>query len=111
MTPYAIFCTVAILSLGIAGMIGNLLIIGAILLENQLKNLGNVFIFNLAVVDLFNTGIVFPVIVINTITGDILPNFACFISGSIAGGGTMISVLNIGAIACERYVMFLYMIV
>lgn len=106
MTPYTIFSTVSFFILGIGGTISNLFIIGAIIIDKQLKNLGNVFIVNLAVVDLLVTATVFPILSANTIAGNILPNYVCIISGTIALGGSFISIVNIAAIAFERYVEF-----
>lgn len=89
-SPYSLFCTVVFTVIGIAGIIGNLLIIGAIVLENQLKSFWNIFIVNLAVVDFLVT------------VDNILPSFGCNTSGGIVHGGCLVTILSLSTMTCER---------
>ena len=101
------------ISVTILGIIGNLLVLGTILMDRKLRVLNNIFLANLAVADLFIAGIIHPFTAVGIIRGkdgmfyhtdpeevtglcEFLASF-CIISCSA-------SVLSIGAVAMNRYI-------
>ena len=53
------------------GTVGNVLIIGALIVHNKLRSLGNVFIGNLAVCDLYVSLVINPLIVAGVFRADL----------------------------------------
>ncbi|XP_039263412.2 melatonin receptor type 1A-like [Styela clava] len=89
----------------LVGLIGNISIIGAIVLEKKLKFVGNAFIVNLAVADLIVTAYVVPGILANEIADKNLFSLgACNFTALIVSVSCLASMYSLMCVAINRYI-------
>ncbi|XP_064653311.1 melatonin receptor type 1C-like [Lineus longissimus] len=91
----------------ITGVIGNVLVVGAVALEKSLRNAGNIFILNLAIADLWVTGFIDPFSVVGALTGEeffLLRPALCDFIGCTCVTTCMCSIYSIAAISVQRYI-------
>ena len=87
------------------GNFGNVLMLLAICMNATLRKLQNVFVVNLAVVDLLITSFILPLPLIATITGEFpAQGVWCQIAGYIASATSLLSIGSMTFIAVNRYV-------
>ncbi|XP_039269691.2 melatonin receptor type 1A-like [Styela clava] len=87
------------------GIVGNISIIGAILLEKKLKFAGNAFIVNLAVADLVVTSYVLPGVLANVISNkNLFPTALCSFTAVVLSVSCIGSMYSLMFVAINRYV-------
>ncbi|XP_064626215.1 melatonin receptor type 1B-B-like [Lineus longissimus] len=87
------------------GIIGNLLILGAVIVTKKLRNTTNVFVCNVAVSDLFVAGYVLPTIFGNIIKqGSILSIPVCVFTACVLLTSCGVSLISFAMIAFNRYI-------
>ena len=91
---------------GLAGTLGNLLVIGALMVHKRLRVLSNVFIGNLAVADLHVTAIISPSIITAVLRPNVFIKYPvlCEVLAVICFVSCFCSVWSICAISLNRYV-------
>lgn len=92
----------------IVGIIGNTLVIGAIVVSKKLRTTGNMFIVNLAIADFVVVGIVEPFNMVGIIVGGsffIDHIWMCHTVAIICVLACVCSMMNLAAISINRYVM------
>lgn len=102
-----IFLTVLSVSC-IIGIIGNTLVIGAIMVSKKLRTTGNMFIVNLAIADFVVVGIVEPFNMVGIIVGSsfFIDNiWMCHTVAIICVLACVCSMMNLAAISINRYIM------
>lgn len=90
--------------IGIAGLIGNAIVIVAFMFSERLQNITNVFVINLAVSD-FLSSLLAPFFVQNVLTDneDLLPKPLCAMVGILTYVFVSTSIVNHAVIAVNRY--------
>ena len=97
----------------VLGVFGNLLVLGALIVDKKLHVLNNVFLANLAVADLFVAGVIHPFLAVGILGGKDHPfyhmddrqiTYLCEFLASFCIMSCSVSVLSIGAVAVNRYV-------
>ncbi|KAJ8300548.1 hypothetical protein KUTeg_022067 [Tegillarca granosa] len=90
------------------GVIGNTMVIGAVIVYKKLRTMGNMFIVNLAIADLIVVTIVEPFNIVGVTVG---PSFflnnlwICHIVSIVCVMACVCSMLNLAAIAINRYIL------
>ena len=95
------------ISISIVGLIGNSLVVGAVIVQKQLQVLMNVFIVNLAFSDLMVASIVTPFVVVAAIDrGALYNNYPalCEVLGTFCIISFVSSIWNISFVALNRYI-------
>ncbi|XP_024891658.1 histamine H2 receptor-like [Temnothorax curvispinosus] len=94
-------------SLAVSGSVGNVFMISAVVVEDQLNKRGNAFLVNVALADLLVTGLVIPVSVIVILAGyDGTPAEslgACRFEWTLEALCFLVTVLTLATIAAENY--------
>ncbi|CAK8692619.1 melatonin receptor type 1A-like [Clavelina lepadiformis] len=89
------------------GIVGNVFVIGATLVERQLRNMGVTFIINLAVADLIITAWYLPVVLANVIAGyrNVFAHaqWLCHATGFLSAWCCQVSMLTLMFIGFNRY--------
>ncbi|XP_069120182.1 melatonin receptor type 1A-like [Argopecten irradians] len=104
----SIMFLVALVMSCIVGIVGNTLVIGAVIVSKRLRTTGNMFIVNLAVADLIIVTIVEPFNILGVIDG---PYFFvrnvwwCHTLSVVCVMSCSSSMMNLAAIAVNRYIM------
>lgn len=89
----------------LVGVIGNVSIIGAIILEKKLKFVGNAFIVNLAVADLIVTAYVIPGVLANVIADkNLFSNGMCNFTALVVSLSCLASMYSLMFVAINRYI-------
>ncbi|OWF52575.1 melatonin receptor type 1A-like [Mizuhopecten yessoensis] len=92
----------------VTGLIGNILVIGAVIVSRRLRTTGNMFIVNLAVADIIIVTIVEPFNILGVIDG---PEFFvrnvwwCHTLSVVCVMSCSSSMMNLAAISVNRYIM------
>lgn len=92
----------------ITGVIGNTLVVGAVIVSKKLRTTGNMFIVNLAIADLIVVVIVEPFNYVGIIhgAGPYIENvWLCHLVSIICVMACVSSMMNLAAIAVNRYIM------
>ncbi|XP_072051729.1 melatonin receptor type 1B-B-like [Amphiura filiformis] len=100
--PYAVVMAV----MSCVGVTGNLFIIGAVIVNNKLHKLPNIFIINLAIADLLVTSLVQPFAIVGVLNKEFLfqrPGL-CEMLGSVVLTCCGCSIWTIMGIAMNRYI-------
>lgn len=93
-----------LLTVVVVGTLGNILVICSILHANRLYKHGNVFVVNLAIVDLVVTGLYMPTMVANVIrTQQAIPGAMCDVAAFLIFLTCTCSINNLALIAVNRY--------
>ncbi|XP_011697984.1 PREDICTED: melatonin receptor type 1B-A-like isoform X1 [Wasmannia auropunctata] len=90
-------------SLAVGGSVGNVFMISAVVVEDQLNKRGNAFLVNVALADLLVTGLVIPVSVIVILAGYAESLSACRFEWTLEALCFLVTVLTLAAIAAENY--------
>ncbi|XP_017889705.1 histamine H2 receptor-like isoform X2 [Ceratina calcarata] len=90
-------------SMSVAGSVGNVFMISAIVVEDQLKKRGNAFLVNVALADLLVTGLVIPVSVIVILAGHEESLSTCRFECTLEALCFLVTVLTLATIAAENY--------
>ncbi|XP_035729295.1 histamine H2 receptor-like [Vespa mandarinia] len=90
-------------SLAVGGSVGNVFMISAIVVEDQLKKRGNAFLVNVALADLLVTGLVIPVSVIVILAGHEESLSTCRFEWTLEALCFLVTVLTLTTIAAENY--------
>ncbi|XP_071794561.1 melanopsin-like [Asterias amurensis] len=97
----SVFCLVAA-----AGLVGNSLVILAVVLSQKLQTRTNAFVVNLATTDLITCfGIIFSAVTLFSKAGLPIPESVCSIAGAVTFLGGACSILTLAAIAINRFVL------
>ena len=102
---YRLYITVLVL-ISFVGVVGNLLVIGAILINIRLRKLSSALIVNLAISDLLVTGIAVPFAIVGVVNREFLYRHTalCDALGSLSVTACCCSIWTIAAISVDRYV-------
>ena len=94
------------ITMSVWGTIGNLLVLGALLVHKRLRVLGNVFVGNLAIADLCVSAIINPFSVVGVLYGNFFAKYPsiCETVGAICIISCTCSVWSIAAISLNRYI-------
>ncbi|XP_029172602.1 melatonin receptor type 1B-like [Nylanderia fulva] len=90
-------------SLAVGGSVGNVFMISAVVVEDQLNKRGNAFLVNVALADLVVTGLVIPVSVIVILAGHEESLATCRFEWTLEALCFLVTVLTLAAIAFENY--------
>ncbi|XP_020297521.1 melatonin receptor type 1A-like [Pseudomyrmex gracilis] len=90
-------------SLAVGGSVGNVFMISAVVVEDQLNKRGNAFLVNVALADLLVTGLVIPVSVIVILAGHEESLGTCRFEWTLEALCFLVTVLTLAIIACENY--------
>ncbi|XP_018407660.1 PREDICTED: neuropeptide Y receptor-like [Cyphomyrmex costatus] len=90
-------------SLAVGGSVGNVFMISAVVVEDQLNKRGNAFLVNVALADLLVTGLVIPVSVIVILAGYAESLGACRFEWTLEALCFLVTVLTLATIAAENY--------
>nr|XP_034175850.1 RYamide receptor-like [Osmia lignaria]XP_034175851.1 RYamide receptor-like [Osmia lignaria]XP_034175852.1 RYamide receptor-like [Osmia lignaria]XP_034175853.1 RYamide receptor-like [Osmia lignaria] len=90
-------------SMAVAGSVGNVFMISAVVVEDQLKKRGNAFLVNVALADLLVTGMVIPVSVIVILAGHEESLSTCRFECTLEALCFLVTVLTLATIAAENY--------
>ncbi|XP_076171196.1 adenosine receptor A1 isoform X2 [Ptiloglossa arizonensis] len=90
-------------SMAVGGSVGNVFMISAVVVEDQLKKRGNAFLVNVALADLLVTGLVIPVSVIVILAGHEESLSTCQFEWSLEALCFLVTVLTLATIAAENY--------
>ncbi|XP_015176751.1 PREDICTED: substance-K receptor-like isoform X2 [Polistes dominula] len=90
-------------SLAVGGSVGNVFMISAIVVEEQLKKRGNAFLVNVALADLLVTGFVLPASVIVILAGHEESLTICRVEMTAQSICFLVTVLTLTTIAAENY--------
>ncbi|EFN70987.1 Melatonin receptor type 1C, partial [Camponotus floridanus] len=90
-------------SLAVGGTVGNVFMISAVVVEDQLKKRGNAFLVNVALADLLVTGLVIPASVIVILAGSEESLGTCRFEWTLEALCFLVTVLTLAAIAFENY--------
>ncbi|XP_017762395.1 PREDICTED: neuropeptide Y receptor-like [Eufriesea mexicana] len=90
-------------SMSVGGSVGNVFMISAVVVENQLKKRGNAFLVNVALADLLVTGVVIPVSVIVILAGHEESLSTCRFECTLEALCFLVTVLTLTTIAAENY--------
>ncbi|KAI4491944.1 hypothetical protein M0804_003336 [Polistes exclamans] len=90
-------------SLAVGGSVGNVFMISAIVVEEQLKKRGNAFLVNVALADLLVTGFVIPASVIVILAGHEESLTICRVEWTVQSICFLVTVLTLTTIAAENY--------
>ncbi|XP_011877105.1 PREDICTED: melatonin receptor type 1B-A-like isoform X2 [Vollenhovia emeryi] len=90
-------------SLAVGGSVGNVFMISAVVVEEQLNKRGNAFLVNVALADLLVTGLVIPVSVIVILAGYAESLGACRFEWTLEALCFLVTVLTLATIAAENY--------
>lgn len=93
-----------LITIMLVGLVGNVSIIGAIVLEKKLKFVGNAFIVNLAVADLIVTAYVIPGILANVIADkNLFSPEMCNFTALVVSVSCLASMYSLMFVAINRY--------
>ncbi|XP_016913294.1 RYamide receptor-like [Apis cerana] len=90
-------------SMAVGGSVGNVFMISAVVVEDQLKKRGNAFLVNVALADLLVTGLVIPVSVIVILAGHEESLSTCRFECTLEALCFLVTVLTLTTIAAENY--------
>ncbi|XP_076670191.1 adenosine receptor A1 isoform X2 [Andrena cerasifolii] len=90
-------------SMAVGGSVGNIFMISAVVVEDQLKKRGNAFLVNVALADLLVTGLVIPVSVIVILAGHEESLNTCRFEWTLEALCFLVTVLTLPTIAAENY--------
>ncbi|XP_076225910.1 adenosine receptor A1 isoform X2 [Nomia melanderi] len=90
-------------SMAVGGSVGNVFMISAVVVEDQLKKRGNAFLVNVALADLLVTGLVIPVSVIVILAGHEESLNTCRFEWTLEALCVLVTVLTLATIAAENY--------
>ncbi|XP_076763927.1 adenosine receptor A1 [Xylocopa sonorina] len=90
-------------SMAVGGSVGNVFMISAVVVEDQLKKRGNAFLVNVALADLLVTGLVIPVSVIVILAGHEESLSTCRFESTLEALCFLVTVLTLTTIAAENY--------
>ncbi|XP_033197286.2 adenosine receptor A1 [Bombus vancouverensis nearcticus] len=90
-------------SMAVGGSVGNVFMISAVVVEDQLKKRGNAFLVNVALADLLVTGLVIPVSVIVILAGHEESLSTCRFECTLEALCFLVTVLTLATIAAENY--------
>ena len=92
-------------AMSILGTIGNLLVLGALLVHKRLRVLGNVFVGNLAIADLCVSAIINPFSIVGVFHGNFFLKYPsiCGTIGALCIISCACSIWSIAAISLNRY--------
>ncbi|KAK1118968.1 hypothetical protein K0M31_013738 [Melipona bicolor] len=90
-------------SMAVGGSVGNVFMISAVVVEDQLKKRGNAFLVNVALADLLVTGLVIPVSVIVILAGHEESLSTCRFECTLETLCFLVTVLTLATIAAENY--------
>ncbi|XP_076633798.1 adenosine receptor A1 isoform X1 [Colletes latitarsis] len=90
-------------SMAVGGSVGNVFMISAVVVEDQLKKRGNAFLVNVALADLLVTGLVIPVSVIVILAGHEESLNTCRFEWTLEALCFLVTVLTLATIAAENY--------
>jgi 5-hydroxytryptamine receptor 1 len=103
-TPFTILLSLLLGLLILATIIGNVFVIFAILMERNLRTVGNYLVFSLAIADLMVACLVMPIGAINEVTGNwIFGPELCDVWTCMDVLSCTASILHLVAIALDRY--------
>ena len=97
----------------VLGVVGNLLVLGTLILDRKLRVLNNAFLANLAVADLFIAGVIHPFLAVGILGGKDQSfyhvdqeqiTYFCELLASFCVISCSASILSIGSVAINRYV-------
>ncbi|XP_054000633.1 beta-1 adrenergic receptor-like [Hylaeus anthracinus] len=91
-------------SMAVGGSVGNVFMISAVVVEDQLKKRGNAFLVNVALADLLVTGLVIPVSVIVILAGHEESVNTCRFEWTLEALCFLVTVLTLTTIAAENYI-------
>ncbi|XP_078034126.1 adenosine receptor A1 [Augochlora pura] len=90
-------------SMAVGGSVGNVFMISAVVVEEQLKKRGNAFLVNVALADLLVTGLVIPVSVIVILADHEESLSTCRFEWTLEALCVLVTVLTLATIAAENY--------
>ncbi|KAG7189486.1 hypothetical protein KM043_017180 [Ampulex compressa] len=90
-------------SLAVGGSVGNVFMISAVVVEDQLKKRGNAFLVNVALADLLVTGLVIPVSAIVILAGHDESLSTCRFEWTLEALCFLVTVQTLATIAAENY--------
>ncbi|XP_076646157.1 adenosine receptor A1 [Halictus rubicundus] len=90
-------------SMAVGGSVGNVFMISAVMVEDQLKKRGNAFLVNVALADLLVTGVVIPVSVIVILAGHEESLSTCRFEWTLVALCALVTMLTLAKIASENY--------
>ncbi|XP_015598341.1 melatonin receptor type 1B-A [Cephus cinctus] len=90
-------------SLAAVGSVGNVFMISAVMVEDQLKKRGNAFLVNVALADLLVTGLVIPASAIVILAGQEELLSTCRFEWTLEALCFLVTVLTLATIAAENY--------
>ena len=94
-------------SMALLGTVGNILVLGALCVHKRLRVLGNVFIANLAIADLFVSAMINPFSLIGVFDGGVFflkYPWVCEIIGTLCTLVCSCSIWSIASISMNRYI-------
>lgn len=94
-------------AVSIVGVLGNIIIIGSIIVYKQLRNYGNVYVINLAIADLITVGYIMPVgLLVSQMGSDLLISspILCVCTALMNMVSLGVSTHSLMMIALERYI-------
>ncbi|XP_038073313.1 alpha-1B adrenergic receptor-like [Patiria miniata] len=104
-TQRAIMATIICL-VAVVGSVGNVMVLLAVILSRKLQTRTNVFVVNLAVADLVTCfSAPFTVVALLSKVGWPMPEIVCSIMAAIGFTSLSCSIMNLAAIAINRYVL------
>jgi len=93
----------------VVGVFGNLLVISSINYARRLYKHGNVFVVNLAIVDLMLTGVYLPHVFANVLkTEQAIDDVTCYVFGVFVFFACTCSIYNLALIAVNRYLSIIH---
>ncbi|XP_032679614.1 melatonin receptor type 1A-A-like [Odontomachus brunneus] len=92
-----------LVSLAVCGSVGNVFMISAVVVEDQLNKRGNAFLVNVALADLLVTGLIIPVSVIVILAGHTESLSTCRFEWTLEALCFLVTVLTLATIAAENY--------